>query len=139
MRIGQYELIFYRDETESAITELKDICRSDSEIDSALHKASARTFFNRMARGLLAYDADPAELQEVASQTELLELYPLTPAYLARGYSADPHGIPAIVICLLHNKDVSGSAEEVRDRQNEKMSDAKARFDGGWASRWGSV
>lgn len=139
MRTGQYELIFYRDENDSALDELLDMCRADSAIDSALHRASARTFFNRMARGLLAYDADPAELQAVASQSELLELYPLTPAYLARGYSADPHSMSAIVICLLHTKDVSGSVEEVRDRQNEKMGDAKARFDAGWPSRWGSV
>lgn len=138
MKTGRYDLIFYRDGKTSAVSELADICHAESPIDAALHKASARNFFGRMSHGLLAFDADPAELQAVVSQTELLELYPLTPAYLARGYSADPQGCDAIVVCLLHTKDISGTEQEIRSRQNAVMQKAKDRFDEGKDSRWSS-
>ena len=139
MRTGHYELIFYRDGSESTLDELKNACEGPTEIDTALNKASARAFLGRMQYGLLAYDADPVELQEVASQTGILELYPLTTSHLARGYSADPEQPEAIVICLLHLKDVSGTAKEIRDRHNLKMQEAKDRFEDGESFRWSAV
>lgn len=136
MKSGEYELIFYRNGSENALTELVEACQGPTDVVTALNRASARVFLGRMGHGLLAYDADPAELQEVMSQTGLLELYPLTDSHLARCYSADPHQPEAIVVCLLHVKDVSGSKEQVRDLQNQKIQEAKDRFTQGVDFRW---
>lgn len=99
--------------------------------------ADIRQTINAASKGILSPHPDTAK--PVVTQPDLWELrwtYPGNVQY--RMYFAqNPTGLPELVATHFHRKDISGTAEQQRLRQNEAMALGQRRFDSGRAAWWG--